>query len=93
MKKAILLGAVAFVLGAASTPRAANENEALTILCARYKASVRGRQIAATNLVGRLDKALEAPWRNDEKIEERISRAEARATAEALDAIGRVVCR
>lgn len=37
--KAAVVGAVMFVLGAASSPKAANENETLTVLCERFRAS------------------------------------------------------
>jgi len=39
MKRATLIGAVAFLLGAASSPRAANDNEARAMLCARFGAA------------------------------------------------------
>lgn len=39
MKRATLIGAVAFLLGAASSPRAANDNETRAMLCARFGAA------------------------------------------------------
>lgn len=37
MKRAVLVGIVAFSLGAMTAPRAANKNEALEVLCQRFK--------------------------------------------------------
>ena len=37
MMRMWLFGAVMFLLGSTSSPRAANENESLTLLCARFK--------------------------------------------------------
>jgi hypothetical protein len=45
MKRMILSAVVAFTLGAVSSPRAANENETLSLLCARWK-SVGGDKLA-----------------------------------------------
>lgn len=35
MKRAIVVGVIGFLLGAATAPRAANRNETLTLLCKR----------------------------------------------------------
>jgi hypothetical protein len=39
MRRAVIVGAIAFLLGAATAPRAANENETLALLCKRWKVS------------------------------------------------------
>jgi hypothetical protein len=37
MKRAVLVGVVAFLLGSMTSPKAANENETLSLLCKRYE--------------------------------------------------------
>jgi hypothetical protein len=39
MKRATVIGVIGFLLGAATSPKAANQNEALTLLCKRWKDS------------------------------------------------------
>lgn len=39
MKRTVIVGVIAFLLGAATSPRAANQDETLTLLCRRWKAS------------------------------------------------------
>lgn len=39
MRKSVLTGVVAFLLGAAGSPKAANDNETMAMLCARFTAA------------------------------------------------------
>jgi hypothetical protein len=39
MRKSVLTGVVAFLLGAAGSPKAANDNETRAMLCARFAAA------------------------------------------------------
>lgn len=45
MKRAILVGAIAFTLGAVSSPKAANDGETLRVLCQRFDATA-GKTLA-----------------------------------------------
>lgn len=37
MKRAVVTGVVAFLLGAATAPKAANQNETMVLLCKRWQ--------------------------------------------------------
>jgi hypothetical protein len=49
--KTLLTGVVCFLVGAASSPKAANENETLALLCSRFKSDVDTRELSITHAV------------------------------------------
>jgi hypothetical protein len=55
MKRATVVGAIGFLLGAATAPRAANQNETLTLLCTRARDNIAYLQRTQTEAEKRVD--------------------------------------
>lgn len=79
MKRAILIGMLCFTAGAVTSPRAANKNEALDVLCARFKTHVQKQHDFATERLAENPK-----WGLD--------KAQAMAEERSLSALKIVVC-
>lgn len=94
MKRVVLTGAIAFLLGAATSPRAANQDETMTVLCARFDAGA-GKALAhATKRLSVVSERLgtEKPWKDADRVGDLVESARASAVIDSLSAVRSMVC-
>lgn len=83
--RTILTGVVAFTLGAISSPRAANEDETLALLCARFQAT-------AAQTMAHNEAAMKAAARTARGRNTYDAYATMAAVSTSLRAVERMVC-